>query len=255
LRWESQFQRFWTAVAFLTRLPVPNRWQTTESTDFRQLPDYFWLAGILIGGVQGTLAVLFVYLLPLPIAILLTLAFMVMSTGAFHEDGWADVADSFGGYSKERKLEIMKDSRLGTFGVSALILLFLLRFTALSQLANTGTVQLFWVLLLVNAWSRWSSVQLLRFLPYLSTTSKGIAGEFDPPSLRMSVLGFAVLILASGLSLQSGWFITMPTATVLSVFLGYLFYKNYLGGINGDCLGSVTILSELFILIALCAGA
>jgi len=247
----SALSSFFTSIAFLSRIPIPGDWQTKDQADFRLLPNYFWMAGMFLGLLQGCAALISLKLLPISIAIICILMFQILLTGAFHEDGWADVADSCGGYTLQRKLEIMKDSRLGTFGVSSLILLFLFRFETYSSLTESGFIQVFWALFLVNGWSRWSSVQLLRFLPYLSSRGQGIAGDFDPPSFQSTIIGFVLLTIVSGLTLHIVGVLLIPILVLLCLLLGYLFFKQHLGGVTGDALGAVTIFTEITLLVIL----
>ena len=124
------------ALSFLTRVPVSLPKTVTPSM-LSSASRYFALVGGLLGAVLAISFYVFSYFLPNQLAILLMLAFGLLLTGAFHEDGWADVWDGFGGgWTVNDKLNIMKDSRLGTYGAAALVLMLLLKYQSLLALAN-----------------------------------------------------------------------------------------------------------------------
>ena len=118
---------FFTALMFYTRIPCP-KWVDHDPEFLNQSIRYFPLIGWIVGIISG----LFLYLpgtyFSIPVAIILSLIISVLITGAFHEDGFADTCDAFGGgWTKKKILEIMKDSRLGTYGVIGLLLLISLK--------------------------------------------------------------------------------------------------------------------------------
>ena len=120
---------FLLALGFYTRFPVP------KNQDYSGLPQasvYLPLIGWLVGGSAGLCFYLADLLLPTTTAVILALIGGTLLTGAFHEDGFADVCDGFGGgYGKQQILDIMKDSRIGTYGALALLMAFTLKFAAL----------------------------------------------------------------------------------------------------------------------------
>jgi adenosylcobinamide-GDP ribazoletransferase len=117
---QHQFFLFKLAIVFLTRLPVSIKREVNDST-LNLATGYFGLVGFFIATLNASVLFLSMLVLPISIAVLLSMVFGLMLTGAFHEDGLADTADGFGGgWLPEQKLTIMKDSRLGTYGASAL---------------------------------------------------------------------------------------------------------------------------------------
>ena len=113
------------AISFFTRIPVKLKVDVTASM-LNQASRYFALVGVLIGGCSAVAYYLSATLLPVEIALLISMFCSVLLTGAFHEDGWADVWDGFGGgWTVENKLNIMKDSRLGTYGAAALFFILI----------------------------------------------------------------------------------------------------------------------------------
>ena len=115
-------RHFLLAIQFLTRLPVPGGLRTIEE-QLGKAAGFFPLVGVIVGGSGAIVFVLTKSLAPLSVAVLLALAFVTFLTNAFHEDGLADTFDGLGGgWTKDRALEILHDSRIGTFGSLALLL-------------------------------------------------------------------------------------------------------------------------------------
>lgn len=236
-----------TCVAFISRLPVPQSWQISADGDFSILPRYFPAAGAIIGLVNALLAMALARILPAEIAIALLILFMIAIAGAFHEDGFADVADAMGAYSIERRFEIMKDPRLGTFGVSALICLFLVRFVCYREILESEPLDLAIMLVLLGASMRWISVVMLQLLNYTHGPGKGIGAGLKKP-------GWTILAAFAGV-IGTAWFYWMPLtlaaftiASVLTACGCYLFFKKHFGGANGDCLGASAIVFEIILL-------
>src|SRR5215217_5242711 len=124
-------RRFLLAVQFLTRLPVPRGLATTE-TELGKAAAFFPLVGIIVGASAAAVFLLGQRFAPLSVAVFLTLAFAAFITAGFHEDGLADTFDGLGGgWTRDRALEIMRDSRIGTYGSLALIFLVLGKYIAL----------------------------------------------------------------------------------------------------------------------------
>ena len=168
----------------------------------------------------------------------------VLLTGALHEDGLADVGDSLGGGTRERKLAIMKDSRLGTFGVMALILMALIKVTLFYELAK----DFHWahaLVILVGAGvvSRALMTAVWVWLPAASAT--GLASE--KPELRAGLIagGLAVLALACLGFLNSVLVFSGLVAALIAFAAFGLFARWQYGGVTGDVCGATQILTEL----------
>ena len=120
-----ELEYFFGAVRFFTRLPVPD-WVGHSAEALNRSARYFPAVGMLVGGIGALVYVAATHLWPQPVAVLLSMAATVYATGAFHEDGLADMVDGLGGgWEKQRILEIMKDSRVGSYGVVAVVLALL----------------------------------------------------------------------------------------------------------------------------------
>ncbi len=127
-----------TAVMFYTRIPVPKNIGYSDDL-LNQSTRYLPFIGWLVGGLGGLLIYLLLPYTGHASAVILALVFMVLLTGAFHEDALADFCDGFGGgYTQDKILTIMKDSRIGTYGATALVLLFLTKLTLLSAIQATS---------------------------------------------------------------------------------------------------------------------
>ena len=241
---QREWQAFWLALGFLTRIPMLAKVDYSQRL-MNQSSVYFPLVGLLLGALYAGLYALLENGWPPLVCVLLVLAFHLWVTGAFHEDGLADSADGLGGgYTVERRLAIMKDSRIGTYGAAALIMALLLKVALLMALPHL------WLgLLLAPAVSRLTPLFLMRGLAYVSdpdtSKSKPVAEGFS--GQRLAVASIAVLIMAMGFQVL--------LATLLAVGLVVLLWgamlKKSLGGYSGDTLGASVVISELLFLLLL----
>jgi len=238
-------RRFLIAVQFLTRLPVPHRLLTAEE-ELGRAAAFFPLVGVIVGGGVAVVFVLVKLVAPLTVAVVLALAFAAFITSGFHEDGLADTFDGLGGgWTRSRALEIMRDSRIGTYGSLALIFLILGKYTFLTALDPRHTWR--W-LIVAHAASRWTILPLCRWLPYARVEGQGklVARQITFPALLTGSATFLLLLLllpwrAAGMTLAVATFV---------VFLSGLYFKRRLGGITGDCLGAVNQITEVILYLS-----
>ncbi len=235
-------------LVFFTRLPLP-------AFDFgkRTLGQAIWaapVAGVVVG-VAGGLVYLAALMLGVPVAVAaaLTLAATMLLTGCLHEDGLSDVADGFGGGgTRERKLEIMRDSRIGAYGASALMMSALIRWSAIAALANPLYVCT--ALIAAHAASRALLPAFMRMLPPARTVGLGAgAGAVArEPALVALVMGAAALLALSPPGL-------VAAAIVLAaVFFGFrALCLRQIGGQTGDTLGALQQAGEIAALVAAAA--
>jgi adenosylcobinamide-GDP ribazoletransferase len=247
LRREISF--FLAAMMFYTRLPVLNISNFTDqhlNKATRYFPLIGWMVGALMALVYIATRLIFAY----EIAIVLSLIAGVLATGAFHEDGFADVCDGFGGgWTKERILEIMKDSRVGTFAVVGLVLILLLKFYTLLHLAQK---ELFVPsLLFAQVLSRWFALTFVATTPYSRTDEQS---KIKPIAKK---LAFKDLLIATFLTflaflLFPFWWIggVLLMLIPLKLYLRWFFLK-WIEGYTGDCLGAAQQISEICILLYL----
>ena len=243
-------RQFLLAVQFLTRLPVPNRLATTEE-ELGRATAFFPLVGVIVGGSTAGVYLLALRVVSVPVAVAVALAFATFITSGFHEDGLADTFDGLGGgWTKDRALEIMRDSRIGTYGALALIFLILGKFVILTEL---GSEQVWRWLIVAHVAARWTVLPLCRWLPYARPEGQGklVAKQITSTALSIGSLTFLVTLLL----------FPWPTAlialavTFVVTFLSGLHYKRRLGGITGDCLGATNQITELLLYLTAIVSA
>ncbi len=241
----NQYELFLIAVGFLTRIPIPQKTDFSEQKlnhASRYFPAVGWLVGIFTASLFSTFEIAF----PKTIAVIFSLLFAILLTGAFHEDGLLDTADGLGGgWSKDHKLEIMKDSRIGTYGAIALWFALALKFVLLAEIDNT-----FVTLLIAHPLSRSIATGFLYFLPYVrsddTTKAKPLAQKQSNVDFFISqTTGISTLILILPHAL---WLVVCLIS--FSILWGW-FLKKQLGGFTGDTLGATQQLSEILIYIVL----
>jgi adenosylcobinamide-GDP ribazoletransferase len=246
-------------VRFYSRLPVPALpWEHNAHAlpSFPRLVRVIPLAGLLIGLVPAAVlgCALLLDLGPW-LAAILSVGAMVLATGALHEDGLADVADSFGGSTREKRLEIMRDSRIGSFGASALFLALALRIGALATLASRvdgGAVTA--VVLLVASLSRTAGLMPLVFLS--PARRDGMSQAVGQPARETFWLAAGI---AGGIAVVLGALAGLPPIGVaLTLVLSGLsgvaltgFASRHLGGQTGDIAGAAQQVAEIAALIGL----
>jgi adenosylcobinamide-GDP ribazoletransferase len=245
---KKEIRIFFTALMYFTRIPCP-KWIDHSEEYLNKSSRYFPVVGIIIGSISALVYWIFQLILPGEIAILLSMIASVLATGAFHEDGFADVCDGFGGgWTKEKILLIMKDSRLGTYGVIGLGLILLLKWSVLNHLP---TEVLILTLISGHAISRLNAVSLIYTDQYAreDDTSKS-----KPLATKMSTgsLAFAMITGVAPLAFFANPYILLTLLPLLLVrwyFSSY--FKKWIGGYTGDCLGALQQVSEVVFYITL----
>jgi adenosylcobinamide-GDP ribazoletransferase len=234
------------SIAFLTRLPV-GRAPPAAGADISRAAWAFPLAGVLIALIAAVVyAVAHKIGSPPWVAAALAVAATLAVTGCLHEDGLADTADGFGGGdTRERKLEIMRDSRIGTYGVCALTLSILLRVSAIASLGNPIVV--LWALIAAHGGARAAMPVFMALVP--PARSDGLAFAAGRPSgdrvITASVLGILILAIGLGPSLGIAALILLLVAIVLMAWLSVV----QIDGQTGDVLGAVEQVGEIVILL------
>ncbi len=234
------------ALTFLTKLPWPWRGEA-ENQDLARSMFWFPWVGALLGLIfWGAWAGLH-RLLPAPAAAALLLTLTVWLTGGLHLDGLADTADGLGGgHAPADRLRIMKDSRVGAFGVISLILILLLKYSLFLSLGRPGSGDR--VLLLYPVISRGAMVLLAYLSPY--ARPEGGLGQAMTLGVSRQVLAGASLSTAAlaGLILGATGLGLCAVAAGL-VWLGSLYFQRSLGGVTGDILGATNEVVEVLVLI------
>jgi adenosylcobinamide-GDP ribazoletransferase len=237
---KQQLNLFFHALMFYSRIPAGKIDYSEENLTkaFR----YFPLIGIIVGALGGGIFLLFQWIFPTPVALIMAMVTMVLATGALHEDGLSDFFDGFGGgRDKERILAIMKESTIGAYGVIALILLFLLKFTLLLSIDSSHILM---VLITAHASSRIMPVFLVNSSQYAR------AGDSKAMHTRRKV-DTKTFLIALALSLTPLVFmpwqiilIAIPVYAVIGILLKKYTEKK-IGGFTGDVLGALQQFSEL----------
>jgi len=252
------FAAFLAALRFFTRLPVPSAPDDSRQHLEQALP-FLPLIGILVGGIGASITALALQLFPPALAVLAGMAATLLATGAFHEDGFADSVDAFGGaMDKARVLEIMKDPRIGSFGAIAIAVMLLAKFQALLEiLTRDGIRGLALALVAAHALSRLAPVFVVCALEYVrdDATSKSTAltTKLSIPALgAATIVGLAPCLLLSGkMSLPA--FAAFGFAVASTALAGVYFYRR-IGGYTGDCLGATQQLCEIAFYCGLLCG-
>ncbi|MCM2308482.1 MAG: adenosylcobinamide-GDP ribazoletransferase [Sulfuritalea sp.] len=252
---KRELEYFFAALRFFTRLPVP-AWVGHGQDQLNHAARYFPLIGILVGIIGAGVTELVALALPIGVAVLLGMAATILATGAFHEDGFADSCDGFGGgWDKAQVLAIMKDSRIGSYAALGVGLILLTKWSALTELdAGLGPPFLAIALVAGHAVSRLASTVLIYFLDYVrdddSSKSKPLAQRMAPGELAVA----ALCGLAPCLLLPLAEVLAALAAVVLSTLLAARYFLRRIGGYTGDCLGAAQQLGEVaFYLGLLCS--
>lgn len=246
---KHQFQLIHYALLFYTRIPLPSLRHVDAAIE-NHASRYFTLIGWLIGGVSALAFVVLNEVFSVELSVLLTMLMAIYLTGAFHEDGLADTCDGLGGgWNTTQILDIMKDSRVGTYGLVGLSFVLALKAVALMQLP-THYIPL--ALLTGHILSRWYSVLVMRLMRYVRlderSKSKPVTKQFGNRDfvIASAIAGGALVLLQDQL-------IWASVAMGLPIFYLCLKLKKWLGGYTGDTLGAVQQISELSFYLAFSA--
>ena len=251
LNWRHERELFLTALAFLTRIPIPAT--TPYSPEHMNASArYFPLCGVLIGASGALIYFLAEQIWPTGIAIALSMIATILLTGSFHEDGFADSCDAFGGgWRREQVLSIMKDSRIGTYAAVGLIAILGTKFLALNNLSQP--LQIIAALIVGHGWSRLLAISYLYDHDYVrfddTSKIKPMATQLSRNNLLIAGLSMAPLVVLIPLS--------TTFAIVLALLLWRWWFGRYIrrriGGYTGDCLGCAQQVAEVLIYLAICA--
>lgn len=228
------------ALVLLTRLPLPR----LPDEMFSRQSNAVWafpLAGIVVSALACFLGFMATILgLPASISSGLMISSMVLMTGAMHEDGLADSADGlWGGFEKARRLEIMKDSRIGVYGVLALVLAVGLRWGLFTALLETGH---YWAPVALAAMSRATMPVLMAVLA--NARGSGLSQQVGRPPKTCVALGIAIAFGVGLMLLGSAAWAVLAAAAISTLVIGRLAHRK-IGGQTGDILGAMQQVSEL----------
>ncbi len=232
------------AAQFLTRVPIRLRREPDVAASVVWFPVVGAVVGAAIGGVAGGLW----HWVPPLVAAAVAIAVGLLITGAFHEDGLADVADAFGGgWTIERRLEILKDSRHGSYGVAAMCSSIVVRTVCLGSLP--GPAVMFASAVAAHAVARGAAVGLMGVAPL--ATHQGLGADYgQSTTARRAIIG-AVAAVAIG-ALAVGWWVApLAAAAIVSIVAVRRLAMRKIGGISGDVLGACEQVVECLCLVVL----
>ena len=252
---QQQYYLLLLALSFFTRVPV-NLPDVVKPEMLHKASRYFALIGLFIGVVTALILIILSSFLPVSLAILISMACSLLLTGAFHEDGWADVWDGFGGgWTVEQKLNIMKDSRLGTYGAAGLFFILMIKYQSLVLLSTHNenpVLAISLALVLAHTLSRVVSTSLIFSMSYVSEDAQS---KVKPLAQHLSLNGLLILLITGAIVL----FTLLPLLHCLVMivclwmirFLLIFWFNRQLGGFTGDCLGAAQQLLEVAVYIIL----
>jgi adenosylcobinamide-GDP ribazoletransferase len=250
----QQVRLFFIALQFFTRLPIPS-WVGFEASWLQHASRYFPLVGCVVAAIAAAVYFAAALVLPAPMAAVLSTAASIYLTGAFHEDGFADTCDGLGGgMTRERVLEIMKDSRVGAYGAIGIACMLATKLTALAMLPPRVAVG---ALFLAHPLSRLAAASLIWNLDYVRGE-----GKAKPLAQQMTGTEFtiaaATALLPVPVLLAAGWI--APDAVLAAVLAALLAaawlgrkLQQRLGGYTGDCLGAVQQVAEALVYVGVLA--
>ena len=250
---QNTFRQILAAFCFFTRLPF---WRIAhvEKRYYEQVISWWPLVGWLTGGIMAI-----VYMaasacqLPLGVCIVLAVVSRVLITGALHEDGFADFCDGFGGGTqRQRILEIMKDSHIGTYGVLGLVLYYLLLWNILTDVFSHDLSPLLFVA--ADAACKFFSSTIIYFLPYARSEAEAKNKLiYVRPSATVLLISFVFGLLPISLLMiekpQLAFCLIVPTLCCLLLFT---WMHRRIQGYTGDCCGATFIITELTFYLSLC---
>ncbi len=236
------------AVAFLTRIPAHDPARPLNAARLSRAALWFPAVGLVVGGVMGAVRVLADLVLPVEPATVLALLAAVLVTGGFHEDGLADASDGMGAHvGRERRLEIFKDSRVGTYGALAVGFMLLFPYAVLTPLDGEHFVR---AALAGHVLGRWSTLPQSLLLPPATGEGTGGLVRASAPAVAVGTAVAAAVVLLAG-----GWVAGLVAlgVAVLVTGAGGTYFRARLGGVTGDTFGAVNKVVELATYAALAA--
>lgn len=246
---KNEIRIFFTALIFYTRIPCP-QWVDHSEEYLNKATRYFPFIGWIVGTATAAVAYGLHFIFPVSICIIFSLITSVLLTGAFHEDGFADVCDGFGGgWTKEKILDIMKDSRIGAYGVVGLALLFFFKIFLLIELMNINVWFCVKAIILAHVLSRFTTVTIIYTHSYCRDDA---TSKIKPIAKKLSDKNFwisALWIIPAFLLFQNAWiFLAFIPVYVMKIYLAKYFTK-WIGGYTGDCLGAAQQVTEIITLL------
>jgi adenosylcobinamide-GDP ribazoletransferase len=257
---KKELHIFFTALMFYTRIPCPKN--IDHNPDYlNKASRYFPLIGWIVGGISFIFYYIGAVLFTNEIAVILSIIAGILTTGAFHEDGFADVCDGFGGgWTKEKILLIMKDSAIGAYGAIGVVLLLVLKLLALSELVQIilltthySLLTFFLIFFSAHSISRLSAISIVFTHQYsredASSKSKPIAQNFTWKEV-VGAFFFGLLPLVILSFFQWQLLLALIPVFIARFFLARYFQK-WIDGYTGDCLGATQQVCEVIFYLSI----
>ncbi|MBP3778059.1 MAG: adenosylcobinamide-GDP ribazoletransferase [Prevotella sp.] len=246
------YDRIWAALIFFTRLPFWRLYQPPKAC-YETVVEHWPLVGWLTGGVMAATLYGASMVLPYQVAVLVAIVMRLLLTGALHEDGLADFLDGFGGggNNRQRILDIMKDSHIGTYGVIGLVLYLLLLFFCLSSMSPEMAAL---AILAADPYAKMLTAQLVSMMPYARREEEAKAKVIYRKITLVSGVSLAVQgLLPIGLFVWYMGIVWEPLIFIpaLVMYFLYLLIWRRLHGYTGDCCGAVCLMVELSVYLTL----
>lgn len=246
------YDRIWAALIFFTRLPFWRLYQPPKAC-YETVVEHWPLVGWLTGGVMAATLYGASMVLPYQVAVLMAIVMRLLLTGALHEDGLADFLDGFGGggNNRQRILDIMKDSHIGTYGVIGLVLYLLLLFFCLSSMPQEMAAL---AILAADPYAKMLTAQLVSMMPYARREEEAKAKVIYRKITLVSGVSLAVQgLLPIGLFVWYMGIVWEPLIFIpaLVMYFLYLLIWRRLHGYTGDCCGAVCLMVELSVYLTL----
>lgn len=246
------YDRIWAALIFFTRLPFWRLYQPPKAC-YETVVEHWPLVGWLTGGVMAATLYGASMVLPYQVAVLVAIVMRLLLTGALHEDGLADFLDGFGGggNNRQRILDIMKDSHIGTYGVIGLVLYLLLLFFSLSSMSPEMAAL---AILAADPYAKMLTAQLVSMMPYARREEEAKAKVIYRKITLVSGVSLAVQgLLPIGLFV---WYMGIVWEALIFIpalvmYFLYLLIWRRLHGYTGDCCGAVCLMVELSVYLTL----
>jgi len=245
---KRELQLLFTALMFYTRVPCP-RWVGFSQELLTKSVRYLPVVGWLVGGVTAGSLLLCGYVFPSGLSVALAMIVSLFLTGAFHEDGLADVCDGFGGgWTQEKILTIMKDSRLGTYGAVALIAVLGVKFLALMEIFQQVKDPMLLVIIMVGAHgvSRYMAILTMVTHDYVREDELSKAKPVVKDGLTWTTSSFlwAAVLALLPLFLEPWLFVVLVPMVLVRMAMAR-FFARWIGGYTGDCLGAIQQITEV----------
>ena len=249
---KREIQYLLAAIQFFTRIPVPVE-TPHDRVSLAQALKYFPLIGWLIGGLCAVAFSVAFALWPISVAVVMSVAFGVLLTGALHEDGFADSCDGFGGgWNKSQVLAIMKDPRIGNYAAIGLVLMLALKVMALIELATASPELAMIALLLAHSLSRWLVLPLPWLLDYVRETDDSKASAMVEARFSGGMFAYASLFVILPILYFGVPMIYLALCcAALAVLILALYFRHRLGGYSGDCLGATQQVAEVVVYLTI----